>query len=281
MTDWGTVALTDEAHVSGRRETKQHGGRPVLDSTHGSVSRDRYLESNYLREIDQMLKPLQTACLAGTGLLAIGEFLLACAGDQISARRPEVTTSAASVPSKPGPSKSIDVNRPVEAPVPFLVAMQESPTSSQHGVRRLPVSNVGWIGLVLEDKNGVRVGTVFPGGPAAFAGVRVGDMLMRVGGTNVESMQVASAAIERLVPQQQTSLTIQHGGKTVELKVTPDSYAEFQQNYIAEMMRAIRVIPSMASSTGSARPTCRSSSCVDSSSRMSGWTGRCSKSSRR
>jgi len=184
-----------------------------------------------------MLKPLQTACLAGTGLLAIGAFLLACAGDQISARRPEVTTSAASVPSKPGPSKSIDVNRPVEAPVPFLVAMQESPTSSQHGVQRLPVSNVGWIGLVLEDKNGVRVGAVFPGGPAAFAGVRVGDMLMRVGGTNVESMQVASAAIERLVPQQQTSLTIQHGGKTVELKVTPDSYAEFQQNYIAEMMR--------------------------------------------
>ena len=90
---------------------------------------------------------------------------------------------------------------------------------------------------MLEDHEGVRVKAVFPGGPAAFSGMRVGDVLLKVDTTNVDSTNAAETAIERLMPGQAIALTIRRHGKTVELKVTPDSLEEFRKRYTGEMLR--------------------------------------------
>jgi hypothetical protein len=154
-----------------------------------------------------MLKPLQTACLIGVGLLV----LAASVGGQHSA-------------AAPGPS---------------LLAMQETPATSHEGARRSSLSKMGWIGLMLEDGKGqeVRVKGVFPGGPAAFAGVHVGDVVMRIDGSAVDSVAAATAAIEGLAPQRQVVLTIRRHGKPLELKATVGSLGEFREHYMQEMLR--------------------------------------------
>ncbi len=122
---------------------------------------------------------------------------------------------------------------------PVLLAMQKEGTDSQEPASAPALANNGWIGVSLEDANGqeVHVKDVFPAGPAAFAGVRVGDVLLKIGGANVDSRDAAQAAIERLVPRRQVSVTIRRHGKAVELKITPDSLADFRQRYISEMVR--------------------------------------------
>jgi predicted metalloprotease with PDZ domain len=117
--------------------------------------------------------------------------------------------------------------------------MQKEGTDSQEPASAPALANNGWIGVSLEDANGqeVHVKDVFPAGPAAFAGVRVGDVLLKIGGANVDSRDAAQAAIERLVPRRQVSVTIRRHGKAVELKITPDSLADFRQRYISEMVR--------------------------------------------
>ncbi|HUE17074.1 MAG TPA: PDZ domain-containing protein [Planctomycetaceae bacterium] len=124
--------------------------------------------------------------------------------------------------------------RSADAPRPSLVAMQEPQANPNEGQKRPTASPVGWIGVVLD---GVRVKAVFPAGPAAFAGVREGDTLVRIGDANVDSTASAEAAIERLVPGRRSLLTIQRHGKSVELKVTPGNLAEFREHYISEMLR--------------------------------------------
>ena len=153
-----------------------------------------------------MLKPLQTACLTGAGFLV----LAASVGGQYPAA------------------------------APFLLAMQEPQTTSHEGAQRPSLSKVGWIGLILEDGKGqeVRVKGLFPGGPAAFAGVRAGDVLARIGGNAADSVAAATAAIESLVPQRQTTLTIRRQGKPLELKVTVESLGEFRADYVQEMLPA-------------------------------------------
>jgi membrane-associated protease RseP (regulator of RpoE activity) len=124
-------------------------------------------------------------------------------------------------------------------PTPIVVAMQESQAGSQEGAQQLRLSNVGWIGVMLEDAKGqeIRVKNVFPGGPGAFAGVRAGDVLLKIGSANIDSRDAAEAAIKRLVPRRATILTIRRQGKAVELKITPDSLADFREHYVGEMMR--------------------------------------------
>jgi predicted metalloprotease with PDZ domain len=121
-------------------------------------------------------------------------------------------------------------------PAPTLIAMQEPGNKAPQGNAR---PDQGWIGVMLEDSNGqgARVVDVFPGGPAAFARIRKGDVLTRIGSTTVTSAADATSAAERLTPRQETTISVERRGKTLELKVIPDSMAEFRERYINEMMR--------------------------------------------
>jgi predicted metalloprotease with PDZ domain len=157
-----------------------------------------------------MRKPLTVICCAAAAILTVAAFLW-----------------AQSTPQRPTPSH------------PVVLAMQEPQAAVQQNAAGASLSKMSWLGLMYEPNpgHGVRVGAVFPAGPAAFGRVRVGDILLRVGGTDVNSMEGADAAIEGLVPQQPTTLTVERRGRQIEIKVIPETMAEFQQDYISEMMR--------------------------------------------
>ncbi len=157
------------------------------------------------------MMPLRSTKLVGIAFLALSCFLLA--GPQL-------------------PSKS----RQQRADGTVAVAMQE-PSGQATERKRDARPDHGWIGVMLQDDQGhARVADVFPAGPAAFAGVRAGDVVTAVAGATVSSAADATSAIERLAPRQQTTISIERHGKTRELKVIPDSLAEFRDRFVNEMM---------------------------------------------
>ncbi len=121
---------------------------------------------------------------------------------------------------------------------PVAVAMQESRPAAPEGAQA-KTNDAGWVGVMVEDNkgHGVRVEAVFPGGPAAFAGIRRGDVVLRVGGTEINSAQDAETAIEHLAPQHEIAVTVERNHKAVELKVIPGSLSDFRHEYMAEMLR--------------------------------------------
>jgi predicted metalloprotease with PDZ domain len=159
-----------------------------------------------------MSKLVQSIAVAGVGLLAATALLRA--------------GSSQSAPSTPAPAA---------VPAPVVVAMQEPAAQTP---AKPAVPDHGWIGLMLTDSNGqgARVVDVFPGGPAAFAGVRIGDIVTKVGDTAVTSHDSTSAAIERLTSGQTVTVTVDRAGHPVEIKVTVDSLNDFRQRYVSEML---------------------------------------------
>jgi len=159
-----------------------------------------------------MLKPTRSFWILGIGLVAAGGLLLADA-------RPPV----------PAPQRSGD------AKAPLVVAMQKAVEAKPGDA----AADRGWIGVMLEDAKGqgARVVDLFPGGPAAFARVRAGDVVTKIGGTPVSSAADATTAVEQLTPRQQVTITVDRRGKPVELKVQVDSLADFRERYVNEMMR--------------------------------------------
>ncbi|MGH8289822.1 MAG: PDZ domain-containing protein [Steroidobacteraceae bacterium] len=91
------------------------------------------------------------------------------------------------------------------------------------------------IGVQLERASGaagVRVREVSPGGPAERAGVRRGDLIIAVNGTNVRGRQPARRVIELLrgvKPGDKVGLSVMRDGKTRDLTMTarPDWYGVF------------------------------------------------------
>lgn len=92
------------------------------------------------------------------------------------------------------------------------------------------------IGLQLDDSSGqagARVREVSPGGPAEQAGVRTGDVIVAVNGTDVRGPEPAGRVVELLhdglKPGERVDLRVSRGGKTRDLTVTarPDGNAFF------------------------------------------------------
>ena len=87
----------------------------------------------------------------------------------------------------------------------------------------------GVIGLQLDPESGnegARVIEVSPGGPAAEAGVRVGDLIVEINGTKIEGRQTARQVIQRMRgvgPEESVKLRIVRNGKPQELNLTARS----------------------------------------------------------
>lgn len=106
------------------------------------------------------------------------------------------------------------------------------------GPAAAPKADRGWIGLMLsKDAGPTTVASVFPGGPAAFAGVRTGDVLTEVGGQPVAGHDPAAAAIESSAPGSNLTLTLLRGGKPLKLTAHVGSLREFHARYAHEMLR--------------------------------------------
>ncbi len=100
-------------------------------------------------------------------------------------------------------------------------------------------SGAGWIGLMLEEESdgGAGVKQVFPGGPAAMAGVRVGDKVVGLNKKKLGSAEELIAIVEKLKPGSHSQITIMRGGKSATLGVVIGSLRQFHENYVSEMMR--------------------------------------------
>ncbi len=89
----------------------------------------------------------------------------------------------------------------------------------------------GWIGVVPEDiddgqarqlglvRGGVVVTNLYVGSPAQAAGLRPGDIVLAVGGTEVGSAQEVLARVAQAAPGSKVTLKVQRGGEVAELPV--------------------------------------------------------------
>ena len=74
--------------------------------------------------------------------------------------------------------------------------------------------------LLLENKRGAFIFGIYSNGPAAAAGIKVGDFIIAVDDRQIKSSSDLLNAIANLTPQKQSSFKILRGGKEVSLKVT-------------------------------------------------------------
>jgi predicted metalloprotease with PDZ domain len=95
-------------------------------------------------------------------------------------------------------------------------------------VMRIDGARRAIIGVQLDPesgKDGARVQSVSPGGPAAEAGVRAGDVIVAVDGKSLGSGNDAGRALVEAVraakPEQKMKLRVLREGKTQEITVTP------------------------------------------------------------
>ena len=94
----------------------------------------------------------------------------------------------------------------------------------------------GWIGVEPRDltpeiaetfnlpiKEGVLITGVLQDGPASAGGMRPGDVVVKVGGTQVANTSQLLTAVAALKPQTPAVIGVQRGDEALELKVTPSA----------------------------------------------------------
>ncbi|MBS0515993.1 MAG: PDZ domain-containing protein [Proteobacteria bacterium] len=95
----------------------------------------------------------------------------------------------------------------------------------------------GMIGVVLsKGEHGTRVDAVTPGGPADKAGIKNGDLIVKVRGEALEgpaddSAKFLSEALRNLKVGQEVTLTLQRDGKNVDVKVKAERREPFNFAY--------------------------------------------------
>jgi S1-C subfamily serine protease len=106
-------------------------------------------------------------------------------------------------------------------PAPDYIAM-EVPKNS--GVRTGLRAYLGTIPDYAQgDIKGVKLSGVSPIGPAAKAGVKAGDVIIKLGGKDVANIYDYTYIMGDLKIGKETAITVQREGKNVELKITPGS----------------------------------------------------------
>lgn len=73
--------------------------------------------------------------------------------------------------------------------------------------------------LGLNDAKGVLVRDVAPGGPADMAGLRRGDLLMKLAGEEIDSFERLLQIVNKTAPDQRIPAAVYRSGKTVDLTV--------------------------------------------------------------
>jgi hypothetical protein len=95
-----------------------------------------------------------------------------------------------------------------------------APREHRSGYRSAPGEKTGveksaWLGVILEparEGQGARIAAVYPSGPAARAGLREGDVVIRTGDQAISSPQDLQDAIEKSEPEGEMQFTIVRAG---------------------------------------------------------------------
>lgn len=110
----------------------------------------------------------------------------------------------------------------VAAEQPPVYVAQERP---KDGERRAMLR--AWLGTVPDyaqsDVKGVMLSGVAKGGPAEVAGVKGGDVIVKLAGKAIENIYDYTYAIEALKSGQETEITVRRADKDITLKVVPGS----------------------------------------------------------
>jgi putative serine protease PepD len=79
-----------------------------------------------------------------------------------------------------------------------------------------------YVGVLIRDVSGTgaRISRVFPGTPAAKAGLKVGDLVTALNGKSITSADALTAAVSNGKPGDTITLTIRRGGATKQVSVT-------------------------------------------------------------
>jgi len=100
-------------------------------------------------------------------------------------------------------------------PVETLIRVREGLENNKMVVR-------SWVGLLLEAENSIPVvSSVRPESPAANAGVRTGDVLLKIGGLEIDNYASAVNAFYYLVAGKETSFEVLRGTKLKTFTVKP------------------------------------------------------------
>jgi hypothetical protein len=77
----------------------------------------------------------------------------------------------------------------------------------------------GFFGVALKDATGGggEVGVIAPGSPAQLAGIRIGDVIVAVGGTPAADSNAVAGALGALAPGQATDLTVVRAGRRLQV----------------------------------------------------------------
>ncbi len=157
-----------------------------------------------------MFKPFTTICLAIAALFAVGAYLSAQGGKQPAA----------------GPSARM------------TLAMQEPAAATSQETPAAALANMGWIGIMMQDNKGAGAEwrPFFPPGRLRSPACGSVTCSSASGGPRISSPQDAETALAQLAPHKPTTVTVERRGKKHELKLLPESLAEFKQAYVAEML---------------------------------------------
>jgi hypothetical protein len=128
-------------------------------------------------------------------------------------------TAAAPAPAAPArheTGESVGYNGEEDGPaVPGAVARARLGLSVQSVTPDLAEA------LGLRSEKGAVVTAVLPGGPGEEAGVKRGDLILRVDDAVVRSAEGLAVAFSGIKPGRETDLTLMRGIKTLELSITP------------------------------------------------------------
>ena len=89
---------------------------------------------------------------------------------------------------------------------------------------------------------GVTVASVTSGGPAAAAGLRVGDVIRSVAGERVADSDDVAAAIQDRRPGEQVAIEIRRGGSDQTIQATGDAAVSFQSPWLLVGLALIPVL---------------------------------------
>jgi serine protease Do len=125
-------------------------------------------------------------------------------------------------------SKSAEVGNWLASPGngPNPVAIGVVSVATRKPIRgELPMSaraqKAGFLGVTLEEAQGAaKIGTISPRSPAAKAGLKVGDIVLKVGGSKVTGPGNMVEAIQRFQPDETVVLEVKRGDEIMEFKAT-------------------------------------------------------------